>query len=145
MRTLACSIVLLVSAAAIVGATQTTSPAAQPQPAQKSTKLVTLVGCVSGGDGTPGQYTISDKDGTMYRLTGTDVRKYVGQQVEVTGGAPKKFVVAGGLLPSPNAAAQAGAIDPPPAAAAAPTNRAAAPLAEFRVKSVKTLAAACQK
>ena len=145
MRSLAWSIVLVLSSAAVIGAEQTTPPSTQAEPPQKSTKLVTLVGCVSSDNTTPGQYTISDKDGAIYRLTGTDVRKYVGQQVEVTGGSPKKFVVAGGLLPSPNAAAQAGAIDPPPAAAAGPTNRGAVPLAEFRVKSVKTVAAACQK
>ena len=145
MRTLVWSIVLVVSSAAVIAAQQTASSTAQPQPAQKSPKLVTLVGCVAGDDSLPGQYTISDKDGTTYRLTGTDVRKYVGQQVEITGASPKKVAIVGGLYPSPNAAAQAGAIDPPPAAAAAPGARGVAPATEFRVKSVKAVATACQK
>ena len=134
MRTLAWSIVLVAA-----------SSSAQSQPAQKSPKLVTVVGCVASDDTMPGQYTISDKDGTTYRLTGTDVRKYVGQQIEVTGASPKKVAIVGGLYPSPNAAAQAGAIDQPPAAAAAPGTRGVAPPTEFRVKTVKMVAAACQK
>ena len=108
-------------------------------------KLVTLVGCVASDETTPGQYTIVEsKGGAMYRLSGADMRTYVGQQVQVTGG-PRRFRIAGGLLPSPNAAAQAGAVDQPPAAAAATPGRGSMPAPEFRVKTVKTVAVACPK
>ena len=114
-------------------------------PAQRGTpspKLVTLVGCVASDDTTPGQYTIMEsKGGAMYRLSGADMHTYVGQQVQVTGG-PRRFRITGGLLPSPNAAAQAGAVDQPPAAAAT-SGRGTGPAPEFRVKNVKTVASAC--
>ena len=109
---------------------------------KSSTKLVTLVGCVSGDAATPRQYTIVDaKGGTMYRLSGTDMGAYVGQRVQVTGGSPR-LRVGFGLTPSPNAAAQAGAVDPPPAAAGTPT-RGTGPAPEFRVRSVKAVSGAC--
>ena len=123
-----------------------TSSSGEKQEKKKETapKLVTLVGCIASDETAPGQYTIVDSNGdAIYRLTGTDVRGYVGQQVEVTGGPPRRFTVRGGLLPSPNAAAQAGAIDPPPAAATAPVVGGNAPAPELRVKSVKAVPGKC--
>ena len=114
------------------------------EPANKSTtKLVTLVGCVASDDATPGQFTIVDaKGGTTYRLSGSDMHPYVGQRVQVTGASPR-LRVGFGLTPSPNAAAQAGAIDPPPAAAAGTATRGNPPAPEFRVKSVRSVSGAC--
>jgi hypothetical protein len=134
---------LLIGSIAIDGG-QTSSGEKQAKTKETTPKLVTLVGCVAADDAQPGQYTIVDRNGeAVYRLTGTDMHGYVGQQVEVTGGSPRRFIVKGGLLPTPNAAAQAGAIDPPPAAATAPAVPGNAPAPEFRVKSVKTVSGKC--
>lgn len=143
MRTFLVAALLFVSIAIVRGQT---SSSGDKQDKKKDTapKLVTLVGCVTTDENVPGQYTIVDSNGdALYRLTGTDMRGYVGQQVEVTGGPPRRFTVRGGLLPSPNAAAQAGAIDPPPAAAATPAMPGTAPAPEFRVKSVKSVPGKC--
>ena len=120
-------------------------PSAQAPAKPNSTKLVTLVGCVASDDTTPGQYTIVEsKGGAMYKLSGTDMHSYVGHEVQVTGG-PRRFAVGFGLVPSPNAAAQAGAVDQPPAAAAGTPAAGHVPLPEFRVRSVKTTAGTCLK
>ncbi|MGE5246622.1 MAG: hypothetical protein ACM3SQ_20530 [Betaproteobacteria bacterium] len=86
----------------------------------KKAKSIELVGCVGEDDDTPHQLTITDaKSGSIYRLTGTSLRRYVGQQVEVIGAVHEPPVhVRFGLLPSPNVAAQAGAMDPAQAAVA---------------------------
>jgi hypothetical protein len=121
----------------------TDKPAAKPAP-----KMITLSGCVIRGETTPGQYTIEDKEaGLTYRLTGTDVRDYIGRRVELAGGVPsRRFTIVGGLTPNPNVAAQAGDMDPARAAMAA-AGGAAGPgtiqLPEFRVKSVRPVSGAC--
>jgi hypothetical protein len=76
---------------------------------------------------------------------GTDVREYVGQHVEVSGVASRRVQIVGGLYPSPNVAAQAGAIDPNQAAIAAVSGPAAGgrPPVEFRVKSVRAIPGPC--
>ena len=143
MRTLAVA-VLLFGSIAIIGGQTSSSGDKQDKKKETTPKLVTLVGCVAADENVPAQYTIVDSNGdAMYRLTGTDMRGYVGQQVEVTGGAPRRFTIRGGLLPSPNAAAQAGAIDPPPAAAMTPATQGSAPAPEFRVKIVKAVPGKC--
>ena len=118
------------------------------QPPKAPAKPITLTGCVehteTGGD----QFTLSEKKGSQtYRLTGTDLREYVGRRVQLVGGvAPRRLRVAGGLTPSPNAAAQAGAIDPARAATAA-AGGVAGPgtveLPEFRVKGVRPVTGSC--
>jgi hypothetical protein len=135
---------LLFGSIVIVSGQTASSGEKQEKKKESAPKLVTLVGCVASDEAVPGQYTIVDSNGdAIYRLTGTDMRGYVGQQVEVTGGPPRRFTVRGGLLPTPNAAAQAGAIDPPPAAASAPATQGSAAAPEFRVKSVKTVPGKC--
>jgi hypothetical protein len=115
-----------------------------PSPSSQ-TKLVTLVGCVAKDETAPGQYTfVESKGGAMYKLSGTDMHSYIGHEVQVTGG-PRRFAVGFGLVPSPNAAAQAGAVDQPPAAAAGTPAAGHAPLPEFRVRSVKTTTGTCAK
>jgi len=133
----------------------TTSAAARAQqPAKANTKQpakpLTLTGCVNASPNETGLFTLSDtkqggKEGTKYKLVGTDVREYVGQHVEVSGVAPRRLQVVGGLYPSTNVAAQAGAIDPNQAAIAAASGPAAggAPLLEFRVKSVRAIPGPC--
>ena len=117
-----------------------------PEQAKKA-KLVSVIGCVVSDEAMPGRFTIADpKEGVTYRLSGRDMKKYLGQRVEVTGGPPSRFGIGFGLVPSPNAAAQAGAVDPPPAAAAGAARPGPlAPVEEFRVRSVKTVTGECPK
>ena len=123
----------------------------QAPAAPKDTKtIVTLSGCVSRDPATPGAFTFAETGtGTKYKLGGASVRKYIGQRVELVGGqAGRRLSIRGGLLPSPNVAAQAGAIDPTKAAMA---NQPGGPgngtgtvaLPEFRVTSVRSLGS-CQ-
>jgi hypothetical protein len=116
-------------------------------PAKPTPKVITLSGCVERSGSTPGQYTLSDgRGGAIYRLTGTDVRDFVGRRVEILGQGPRRFTIAGGLKPSANVAAQAGAMDPTRAAMASAGGSAGpgtVDLPEFRVKSVKPLSGAC--
>ena len=66
-------------------------------------------------------YTFVDNtDGSRYRLKGRSISKYSGMAVQIVGVVDtKKVKVVGGLYPSTNVAAQAGAIDPAKAAVAA--------------------------
>jgi hypothetical protein len=117
----------------------------KPKPAPK---VLTLSGCVVRGETTPGQYTLEDKEnGLTYRLTGTDVRDYIGRRVQLVGGVPsRRFTIVGGLTPNPNVAAQAGDMDPSRAAVAS-SGGSAGPgnvqLPEFKVKSVRPVAGGC--
>ena len=104
--------------------------AAQSQPAPKTDQKpdpnapLTMNGCVTR-DYTDSKnanpYTFVDNtDGSRYRLKGRSISKYSGMAVQVVGVVDtKKVKVVGGLYPSPNVAAQAGAIDPAKAAVAA--------------------------
>ncbi len=120
------------------------SPPPQP-PVQTPSQITTLTGCVSPLPNSRRAYTIADGEGRTYRLTGADVRDYVGKHVEVRGGT-KKLAIVGGLYPSPNVAAQAGDYDPAKAAVAAisgPTSNAPRPLVEFKVRSVRVTPGDC--
>jgi hypothetical protein len=138
--------VVAMSAGGWAAAAQSTAP---QEPKRSSTKNLTLVGCI--GDADPnGQPMFSDvKHKTMYRLTGQDLREYAGHRVEIVGAAPKRVQVVGGLTPSPNVAAQAGAIDPSKAAIAnAPGGGPSAgsgnvQLPEFRVRSIRQVGGNC--
>jgi hypothetical protein len=102
-------------------AVQTASTPAPSPAAPKDTKTpVRLSGCVSQDRAAPSTFTFAQTGtGTKYRLGGASVRKYVGQLVEIVG-APvgRRLTIRGGLFPSPNVAAQAGALDPVQAAIA---------------------------
>jgi hypothetical protein len=126
----------------------TTALLAQQQPAKKGDKLTitTLTGCIEQSATAKNQFTMSDDDAGTYRLTGKDVREFVGKRVELAGAQPK-LVIKGGLYPTPNVAGQAGAMDPTRAAVAAaeagPAGSNAAPLPEFRVQSIKPVTGGC--
>ena len=116
----------------------------------KKTSEISLIGCISRDRATPGQFTFLDNDsGGKYRLTGKGLKDFVGHRVEILGGPPgKRVTFRTGLLPSPNVAAQAGAIDPAQAAVArlpggAADAPGAAPLPEFRVVRVRGVEGAC--
>jgi hypothetical protein len=122
--------------------------AEQKREPSKPPKPITLSGCVQRGESGPDEFTLSEKKGSqIYRLTGTDLREYVGRRVQIVGGVPSaRFRIVGGLTPSPNAAAQAGAIDPARAATAAASGSAGpgtVELPEFRVKSVRPISGSC--
>ncbi len=109
---------------------------------------ITLAGCVSEKPAS-GNFTFTAKDGTRYRLSGKNIKKYAGQEVEIVSGEAKKLTVKGGLLPSPNVAAQAGAIDPGQAAIAAQPGGSAsatgdAALPTLEVGRVHALGGSCQ-
>src|SRR5439155_15410166 len=109
-------------------------------------KPITLSGCVNRDP--TGHVTLTDADnGTTYRLTGKSLRRYVGRSVQIVGDS-RRVTIKGGLLPSPNAAAQAGALDPTRAAvAAAPggteSGTGVVELPDFRVNRVQPVAGEC--
>ena len=110
---------------------------------------IALTGCISGAPGASGEFTFRDADsGGRYRLTGNGIRKYAGRRVEIVGGGAKRLSIRGGLLPSPNIAAQAGSIDPAQAAIANQPGGAGpgtgGPLPEFHVTHLRGLDGACQ-
>jgi len=100
---------------------ETGQPAKQTKQTKSAKpKPMIMTGCIAHGDSS-GTLTFTDAaDGSKYRLTGANVAKYVGQEVQIIGNPDtRRLHVTGGLLPSPNVAAQAGAIDPVQAAIAA--------------------------
>ena len=116
--------------------------------APSAPRVVTLTGCVEKG-ATPNQYTIQDMVNGRYEVSGTDIKKYLGQRVQVAGTAgSSRFRVKGGLWPNPNVAAQAGSMDPAKAAVAAMPGGPYAGTGEialptFKVTAVRTLDGAC--
>ena len=142
---------LLGTLVATVFAMQAASAPAPSSATSHDTKTtVTLIGCVNRNVIAPGTFTFAETGtGTKYRL-GAIVRKYAGQRVEIVG-APvgRRPALRGGLYPSPNAAAQAGALDPAQAAIASlpgGTNSGTGTLElpELRVTRVRALAGSCQ-
>jgi hypothetical protein len=137
-----CSLAVL----AIV-ATAANLPAQTSATPPKAPKTLTISGCVSSDPAEPGRFTFSDSEnGTTYRLSGASVRAYVGTRVQITGGLDsRRLRIVGGLLPSPNVAGQAGAIDPARAAMAGSGGAAGttAPLPTLRITHVRPLTGSC--
>jgi hypothetical protein len=104
----------------LAGATVTLAAQADPQnssspPAKRDAdKEMTMLGCVTRDATSNQQFTFTDSiDGTKYHMSGRSVNKFLGQPVQVVGIIDtRRLKVVGGLTPSPNIAAQAGAIDP---------------------------------
>jgi hypothetical protein len=127
---------ILVAAADIAGAQSV--PAPTPPIASPAKQAITLIGCVQSDSAKPGWFTLSDRNtGTTYRLTGANVKAYVWRNVRIVGG----------LVPSPNIAAQAGAIDPTKAAmayqGANPPGTGNVGVLEFNVTRVRRLTGSC--
>ena len=125
--------------------------ASAPAVPKNTDKTLTLNGCIARDRLAPGQFTFLETDGGgKYRLTGKGLKKFVGRPVEIVGGPPgKRVTFRTGLLPSPNVAAQAGALDPARAAVAnlpggASDSPGVAPLPEFHVVRLRGLEGACQ-
>ena len=143
MRVAAACVVFALGAGVVLAQTKSDQ---KSQPKGKN-EPITLSGCVARSETTPTQYTLEDKEaGWKYRLTGVDFRDYIGKPVVVIGTGAKKVAVVGGLTPTPNIAAQAGAIDPSRAAVEAQT-AAASPgnvvVPEFKVKSIRPSGGSC--
>jgi hypothetical protein len=127
-----------------------TSLAAAQKPAgRKAPKVLTLSGCIEADAKTPNQFTLTDqKAHRTYRLTGIDLREYLGRPVQLDGGVVVKGVkIAGGLQPNANVAGQAGAMDPSRAIVAGaagigPTGT-VDDVQEFRVKTVRSAGGTC--
>jgi len=121
------------------------------KPKKEPAPPITLSGCVAKSSGTPTEYTLMDETGSpMYRLSGMNVRNYVGKRVELVGLEPdsKKVKIKIGLLPNATVAGQRGSMDPAQAATAAAGGSAPVgdvQLPEFRVRSVKPLDGGCEK
>jgi hypothetical protein len=140
-------------AVVIVGAGAASSAMAQTtkaRPSDPGGRGLTLSGCVARSDAGTDQFTLTDqKDKTTYRLSGVQAREYVGKRVEVIGGVvgSKKLQISGGLRPTPNVAAQAGAMDPSQAATAAAggsgPGTGPAPTLEFKVRSIRPAEGSC--
>jgi hypothetical protein len=143
---------MLASTLAFVDESHAQSQKARPETDQKAppskSRTVTLTGCVERG-ATPTQYTIEDEYNGKFEVSGSDIKKYLGQRVQVAGTpGSTRFRVKGGLWPTPNVAAQAGAIDPARAAIAAQPGGGARgtgdiDLPTFKVRAVRTLDGAC--
>jgi hypothetical protein len=128
------------------------SPEQQAAPEPKASQptassSLTLTGCVARGQGDD-QFIVSDATNGTYRIKGKDVKPYVGKRVEVSGSTSKRVQIVGGLWPSPNVAAQAGAIDPVDAAIEAQSGRqrpgmGAKPLPELQAKRLRAVQGAC--
>ena len=111
-------------------------------------KTISLSGCVVTAEKTPDQFTLDDATEGKFRLSGLRLRDYVGQRVQLAGAIveTKRLTVKGGLMPNPNVAAQAGAMDPARAAVASAGGSAGpgtVDLPEFKVKSVRPVSGAC--
>jgi hypothetical protein len=117
-------------------------------PGKPAPKTLSLSGCVVSSEKTPDQFTLDDATEGKYRLTGLRLHDYVGQRVQIAGAIvdTKRLTIKGGLTPSANVAAQAGAMDPARAAVAS-AGGAAGPgtveLPEFKVKSVRPVSGGC--
>ena len=133
---------ILAACALTTAAAQTSTPPASPSqaPAKGANPLV-LVGCVTADQANADRLTVSDpRAGVTYRLRGLNVAAYSGRRVRIIGG----------LYPSPNIAAQAGAIDPTKAAMAAAgatganiTGMGTAEPLEFHIARVRPLPGSC--
>jgi hypothetical protein len=141
---------LVIGLMVAVGLSWTAAAQTTKAPAPPRGRGLTISGCIARSDAGTDQFTIVDQtDNTTYRLSGVPVREYVGKRVQVLGGVvdSKKLKISGGLKPTPNVAAQAGAMDPSQAATAAAGGSAPgtgpAPTLEFKVRSVRAAEGAC--
>ena len=142
MRSIAYALALAVVGLSTLGAQD------KKTSAKEAPKTISLSGCVVRGEKAPDQYTLDDAEEGKYRLTGLNLHDYIGQRVQIAGAIveTKRLTIKGGLTPSPNVAAQAGAMDPARAAVAS-AGGAAGPgtvnLPEFKVKSVRPVSGGC--
>ena len=131
---------LIVSAATMSAQDQTKAP---------PPSAVELTGCVSLTPSEGGQFAFVDSaSGGTYRLNGKNLKKYAGQRISIVGDpSSKRPKVRLGLWPSPNVAAQAGALDPAQESIARQSGGAASvrePAPELKVVRVRGVEGSCQ-
>jgi hypothetical protein len=155
------AVVLAGLTAALPVAAVQDAPSSQTAPSSKSkttpdkpdpNKPVTMSGCVVRDSTTGKDFTFTDNaNGFQYHLSGQDVSKFApGQPLEIIGIVDtKRLRVKTGLYPSPNVAAQAGAIDPGKAHVAAlgggTTGSGNVELPTFKVAQVRAAQGECRK
>jgi hypothetical protein len=145
---LICAVVVAANAAAAAAQTSTAATSKKNE-----TRPMTITGCVAEDPSNAGTFMLADvaNGSAKYRVASKDIRQYLGKRVSISGSAlPPKTAIVGGLTPSPNVAAQAGAIDPTRAAMAAQggdgnTKPGQIEIPVFRVRSVKPIAGDCQR
>ena len=148
-RILVLSIFISTVSAATVGAQNESGSSTTRKTSKAAPTTMSLIGCIGTENAAGDAFTLSNDDRTIaYRLSGVNMRRYVGHRVTVFGVADAARVkIVGALKPSPNAAAQAGALDPAKAALAADpflTSPASGQqLPEFRVRTVRGLGVTC--
>ena len=104
--------------AGALGALQSAPAPSQSAPSSKTktdpNEPVTMNGCVTRSASSAKEFMFTDNtSGFQYRLSGKDVSKLLGQPLEIVGAVDtSRLKVKTGLYPSPNVAAQAGAMDP---------------------------------
>ena len=112
-------------------------------------RILLTAECVSASRDNIGQFRFQElQQGRRERLASTRIPQEPAQHVEIGGRSKvKRFTIRGGLWPSANIAAQAGALDPAQEAIARQlvgANRPPRPLlAEFRVARVRDVNGAC--
>jgi hypothetical protein len=112
---------------------------------------LTMNGCVSRSATATKEFTFTDNaSGFQYRLSGKDVSKLLGQPLQIVGAVDtSRLKVKTGLYPSPNVAAQAGAMDPGKAHVAAlgggTTGSGNPDLPTFKVARVSAVQGECRK
>lgn len=125
---------------------------AQEKPAggeRRTPRTLTLTGCVEQG-ANPNQFTLTDALNGKFQVSGNRIGRYLGRRVEIAGNPDtRRLKVRLGLYPTPNVAAQAGAIDPVRAAIAAQPGGSGSgtgdvALPALKVKSIKTLDGGCR-
>jgi len=114
-------------------------------------KPVTMNGCIVRDSSTAKDFTFTDSaNGFKYHLSGQDVSKFAGQPLQIVGVVDtRKLKVKTGLYPSPNVAAQAGAMDPGKAHVAAlgggTTGSGSGDIPTFKVAQVSAVKGECRK
>jgi hypothetical protein len=136
-------------AAALVTVFAVTVEAQDKQDKKAPPSQLEFTGCVSVTPEANGQFSFVEADGGgTYRLSGKGLKKYAGQRVTIVSESSNKGLkIRTGLWPSPNVAAQAGALDPAQESIARQSGGAASvpePAPELRVVRVRGVEGACQ-
>jgi hypothetical protein len=147
MKRILLGTLISVVATATLGAQSRFGSSTTPKTSKAEPVTMSLIDCVGTGNAARDAFTPSNVDGTIaYRLSGVNMRRYVGHRVFGSSDSARVKIL-GALTPSPNAAAQASALDPAKAAVAADpflTSPAGVQqLPQFRVRSVRGLSVAC--
>ena len=143
---------MLASATAVqIAGAQSTPPSTAKTDKVDPNKPVTMNGCIVRDSSTAKDFTFTDSaNGFKYHLSGQDVSKFAGQPLQIVGVVDtRKLKVKTGLYPSPNVAAQAGAMDPGKAHVAAlgggTTGSGSGDIPTFKVAQVAAIQGECRK